>query len=51
MLVYNLMGQRVYDGQYQSTINLSHLHNGIYIVRIIDPAKGYDMSEKLQIFK
>ena len=51
VLVYNLMGQRVYDGQYQSTINLSHLHNGIYIVRIIDPAKGHDMSEKLQIFK
>ena len=51
VLVYNLMGQRVYDGQYQPTINLSHLYNGIYIVRLIDPVKGRDMSEKLQILR
>jgi hypothetical protein len=51
VLVYNLMGQRVYEGNYQPTIDLSHLHNGIYIIRLIDPVKGRDMSEKLQILK
>ena len=51
VLVYNIMGQRVYEGNYQPTIDLSHLHNGLYIVRLIDPVKGCDMSEKLRILK
>lgn len=51
VVVYNLMGQRVYEGEYQPSIDLSYLHNGIYIVRLIDPVKGRDMSEKLRILK
>jgi hypothetical protein len=49
VVVYNLMGQRVYEGRYTETVNLSNLNNGIYIVRLIDRLNNTSISEKLWI--
>ena len=47
--VFNMMGQAVYSGRYQSMINLSFLNDGIYVVRLIDPVNQASMSQKLLI--
>jgi hypothetical protein len=47
--VFNLMGQMVYQGNYESVINLSFLHDGIYVVRVIDMLNNASMTQKLLI--
>lgn len=47
--VFNMMGQMVYQGNYESVINLSFLHDGIYVIRIIDKVNNISMSQKLLI--
>ena len=51
VFVFNMMGQVVYQGNYESVINLSFLHDGIYVIRIIDKANNSSMSQKLLIRK
>ncbi len=47
--VFNLMGQRVFQGKYQTSIDLSNLNNGIYIVQVLDLVNNVSMSQKLLI--
>jgi len=51
VFVFNLMGQKVYQNRYSSSINLSNLPDGIYIVRILDQVNNTAMSQKLLIRK
>jgi hypothetical protein len=49
--VFNLLGQKVFATLYQPQINLSHLNEGVYIVRINNSYSGQTMVEKLVISK
>lgn len=49
IFVFNIMGQKVYEGRYEQVINLSYLNEGIYVVRILDPVNNTSMSQKLLI--
>lgn len=51
ILIFNLMGQKVYSSAYQPEIDLSGLNEGIYLVRIIDNYHHQTMTEKLVIAK
>lgn len=51
VLVFNLMGQKVYQNKFTPNINLSHLNDGIYIVRIVDQVNQTSMTQKLLIRK
>jgi len=47
--VFNLMGQQVFAGRYEESIDLSSLNNGIYIIRVVDKLNNHAMSQKLWI--
>jgi len=49
ILIFNLMGQKVYSSGYLPEIDLSGLNEGIYLVRIIDNYHQQTMTEKLVI--
>ncbi len=49
VFVFNLMGQLVYQSNYESVFNLSYLNEGIYVVRVIDQINKTSMSQKLLI--
>lgn len=49
--VFNITGQRVFEGMYQNTLDLSFLNNGVYVIRIINPMHNTNMSQKLLIAK
>lgn len=49
VFVFNLMGQLVYQGKYQSVFNLSFLNDGIYVIRVVDMINNSSMSQKLLI--
>jgi hypothetical protein len=51
VMVYNLMGQRVYEGRYKHSVDLSYLNNGIYVVHIVDKFNNNAMSQKLWMAK
>ena len=51
IVVYNLVGQKVYQSQYQPQIDLSALNEGIYLVQIIDYYHQQTMTEKLVLTK
>ncbi|MFT5892199.1 MAG: hypothetical protein ACI9Y7_002309 [Dokdonia sp.] len=44
--VYNTMGQEVFKQKYQSNIDISHLHKGIYFLRLIH---GNSLSETRKV--
>ncbi|GAB4310704.1 MAG: hypothetical protein Kow00127_00340 [Bacteroidales bacterium] len=47
--ISNLYGAEVYEGAYRPVINTGFLHRGLYIVQLIDGAKGQIYSSKLLI--
>ena len=50
--VYNQMGQLVYQSHLSdNTLELQHLSNGVYIVRVIDPKDGISYQERLILTK
>jgi hypothetical protein len=51
ILVYNLVGQKVFHADYQPEIDLSGLNEGVYLVRIVDNYHHQTMTEKLVISK
>jgi hypothetical protein len=51
VLVYNMMGQKVYQGRYQQNFDLSHINYGMYVMRLVDYEKKTVMTQKLWIQK
>jgi len=49
--VYNLLGQSVYTSDFREKINLSHLSEGVYVVRLSNHSTGKAMVQKLIISK
>jgi len=47
--VYNMLGQRVYNGLYDPQINLSFLEPGVYLMRLNDRINNNSMVQKLII--
>lgn len=49
--VFNLMGQKVFESNYQPTLDLGHLKKGIYLLRINNLPNQTSMVQKLIIGK
>lgn len=49
MNVYNVSGQVLYQGSYQSELNISNFRRGVYVVLIQDPTHQITFSDKFVI--